>query len=68
MLENKLKLSRAAYLSLSRTETEHRNDMLRRMRDALIANRASIESANAEDVRVCLECGFHKIKRRNAPF
>lgn len=53
MLEEVLKLSRDAYLSLARSHTAARNDILRQLRMGLIDNRAQIESANQEDLGVC---------------
>ena len=50
MIEKALQHARAAYLALSKTSTMHRNDLLLRIRDALIAKREAIESANLEDL------------------
>ena len=67
MLEEVLKLSRDAYLSLARSHTGARNDILRQLRLALIDNREKIESANEEDLRVCaFSFMFHSESRNVA--
>jgi len=49
-MENSLRNAREAFLQLSTTTNDHRSNLLRKMKQALIANREKIESANAQDI------------------
>lgn len=52
LMDEVLSNSRKCFLALSRTSSEHRNNLVHEMRLALLANRAKIEAANAADIQV----------------
>jgi gamma-glutamyl phosphate reductase len=49
-MELPLKNARDAFLNLARTSSQHRNDLLTRMKNALESHRAIIEAANDQDL------------------